>query len=308
MASFDQLQAWYREIRRIRSIEEVISEAYRTDLLPGLLHLSVGGEAVAVGVIGQLADDDRVYSTHRGHGHFLASGTDPESLMAELAGRDNGLCRGRGGSMHLMDRRAVLATGVVGGSLPIALGHALALAPPAIAVAFFGDGAVQAGVFHETMNLVSLWNVRLLMVCENNGWAEFSSREEHTKVRSVADHGATYGIEALEVDGTDVEAVAGAAARMVESVRAGNGPALLECHINRIRSHYEGDLRRAGPADGDPVDVLARRLIEAGANAADLERVDSAERIDAAACLTRALAGPVADPADDAGLVFRTRS
>lgn len=298
------LLEWFREMCRIRAMEETISTAYRDGQLPGLLHLSIGGEAVAVGVTSQLVDDDRIYSTHRAHGHFLAAGTDPDALMAELAGREAGLCRGRGGSMHLMDRRAVLATGVVGGTLSVAVGHSLAVGEGAVVVAFFGDGAVQAGTFHESMNLASLWSAPLLFVCENNGWAEFSSRDEHTKVGSVAEYGKVYGIPAREVDGSDVEAVVVAAGELLDHVRSGGGPALLECHINRLRPHYEGDLRRSGADEGDPLTVLHQRLAGLGVPADHLDRELESAMGAAASCLARALDEGWPDPADDARLVF----
>ena len=155
---------------RIRAFEETVAQAHAAGYLPGLLHLSMGGEAVAVGVICQLGEQDRIYSSHRPHGHFLAAGVDASALIAELAGREAGICRGRGGSMHLMSDRAVMATGVVGGTLPIAVGHALTVPDGAAVVVFFGDGAVQTGVFHETLNLAVLWRVPVLFVCENNDW------------------------------------------------------------------------------------------------------------------------------------------
>ena len=300
------LRARYEAMARIREFEEVVSRAHADGHLPGLLHLSTGGEAVAVGVLGLLDDSDRVYTSHRGHGHFLAAGEDPHSVLAELAGRETGLCRGRGGSMHLMGRRAVLATGVVGGTLPIALGHALVVPDRAVAVVFFGDGAAQTGVFHETLNLAKLWAAPVVFVCENNGWAEFTARAEHTTVESVAAYARVYDIPAETVDGGDVVAVEAAADRLVEHVRSGNGPALLECQVTRIRPHYEGDLRRSDDADpNDPMQRLAATLVESGEdpeNLATLRRsaAEAAERE-----LARVLADPPARADDDRELVFR---
>jgi len=157
-----RLRQSHELMARLRAFEESVAAAHGDGELPGLLHLSIGGEAVAAGTIPLLREEDRVFSGHRAHGHFLAAGSDPRALAAELAGRETGLCRGRGGSMHLMDERAVLATGVVGGSLSVALGTSLALPEGAVAVAFFGDGAVQTGTFHETFNMAALWGARLL--------------------------------------------------------------------------------------------------------------------------------------------------
>lgn len=295
----------YREMRRIRAFEDVVAGAHRDGTLPGLLHLSHGGEAVAVAVIGQLSDDDRVYTSHRGHGHFLVAGVDAATLMAELAGRETGLCGGRGGSMHLMARRAVMATGVVGGSLPVALGHAIALPRGAVSVVLFGDGAVQAGAFHETINLAALWRAPLLLVCENNGWAEFTARSEHTTVEQVGAYGELHGIPTAVVDGSDYEAVREAVAGLLARLRTGEGPALLECHVTRLRPHFEGDLRKAGEADGrDPLALLGARLRGLGVDPAALRAIDAEAEDAAAAALARALAEPPADPARDADLVF----
>ncbi len=295
----------YEAMTRIRAFEELISRAHREGHLPGLLHLSTGGEAVAVGVLGLLGEHDCVYTSHRGHGHFLAAGEDPRAVLAELAGRATGLCRGHGGSMHLMGRRAVLATGIVGGSLPIALGHALALPDEAVTFSFFGDGAVQTGVFHETLNLATLWGARVLFVCENNGWAEFTSRAEHTTVETVAAHAQTYGMPAETIDGGDVLAVRAAAGRLLEHVRHG-GPALLECQITRLRPHYEGDLRRAADPDPkDPMKRLAAVLTYAGEDAAMLAALRRTATVGAERALADALTDPPARADDAAHLVFR---
>lgn len=288
----------------IRCFEQVVSEAHADGRLPGLLHLSTGGEAVAVGVIGRLGSDDRVYSSHRAHGHFLAAGADPVALMSELAGRDAGLCRGRGGSMHLMGARAVLATGVVGGTLPIAVGHALTLPAAAVSTVFFGDGAAQTGIFHEALNLASLWRARVLFVCENNGWAEFTARHEHTRVDSVVEYGALQRIAHETVDGSDVQAVRDATARLLESARSGAGPALLECHVTRIRPHYEGDMRRTTEQANDPLIRLERRLTELGADPNSLERVREQAQDRATQALEDALRESLARSDDDRTLVF----
>jgi TPP-dependent pyruvate/acetoin dehydrogenase alpha subunit len=224
--------------------------------------------------------------------------------MAELAGREAGICRGRGGSMHLMGERAVMATGVVGGTLSIAVGHALAMDGDDVAVVFFGDGAVQTGSFHETMNMASLWSARVLFVCENNGWAEFSSRAEHTRVVEVASYGATYGIKAVRVDGSDVRVVADAARELLESIRRGEGPGLLECVISRLGSHYEGDLRRSSESSTDPVANLRASLLGGGVIGEMLDEIDASAEQKMSDALEFALGSPFPDPADDPRLVF----
>ena len=231
---------------RIRRFEERVAVLKRTLQVHGLIHLSVGGEAVAAAVCRQLGDDDHVYSGHRAHGHAIAKGTPLERLMAELMGRVDGCCAGIGGSMHLVDsdHGFMGATGVVGGNLPLAAGSALAAAlqdSDRVTVAFFGDGAVQAGHFHETVNLAALWGLPLVLVCENNGFAEFTPRSAHTVVERVSDVVAPYGFERHTVDGGDATAVWDAFGGALAKARAGGGPMLLECLTHRRRGHYEGD-------------------------------------------------------------------
>ena len=179
-------------MRRIRAFEERVGALTRADEVHGLVHLSVGQEAVAAGVCGRLRPDDPVYSGHRAHGHAIAKGAPPGRVLAELMGRSDGLCRGLGGSMHLVDAGHGLlgATGVVGGNVPLALGSALAarlLGGDQVAVVFFGDGAVQGGIFVESVNLAALWRLPVILVCENNGFAEFTPRSAHTTVERVGD-------------------------------------------------------------------------------------------------------------------------
>ena len=187
-------------IWRIRLFEERVAQLKRIVQVHGLIHLSIGGEAVAASVCRQLRDEDAVYSGHRGHGHALAKGAPMPETMAELMGRVDGLCHGLGGSMHLVDKAHGFmgATGVVGGNLSMAVGDALGARlqdSDRVAVVFFGDGAVQAGNFHESINLASLWQLPVIFVCENNGMAEFTSREEHSNVGLVSDVVAPYGFD-----------------------------------------------------------------------------------------------------------------
>jgi acetoin:2,6-dichlorophenolindophenol oxidoreductase subunit alpha len=265
-----------RAMWRIRVFEERVGQLTRGNEVHGLVHLSVGQEAVAVGVCGQLRDDDAVYSGHRAHGHAIAKGAPPGRVMAELMGRDGGLCRGLGGSMHLVDveHGFLGATGVVGGNVPLALGSALAgrlAGRDEVAVVFFGDGAVQGGIFVESVNLAALWSLPVILVCENNGFAEFTPRSAHTIVERVTDVVAPYGLARATVDGNDVDAVRRGFGGLLEAARLGEGPFLLECLTHRLRGHYEGDPQRYREALADeewqgldPIRRLEQRGLDEG--------------------------------------------
>jgi acetoin:2,6-dichlorophenolindophenol oxidoreductase subunit alpha len=302
---------------RIRSFEERVARLHRSLLVHGLIHLSIGSEGVAAAVCGQLDAGDAIYSGHRAHGHAIAKGAPLDRVMAELMGRSDGLCLGLGGSMHLVDTEHGLmgATGVVGGNLPLAAGNALAAklrGSDQVTVAFFGDGAVQAGHFHETVNLAALWELPLILICENNGFAEFTPRSAHTRVATVSDVVAPYGFATQIVEGSDVPALWSAFRECADTVRDGGGPLLLECLTHRRRGHYEGDAQsyRDALADNEwaRVDPLARLqadalergwLDEEGAQA--LER-RAREEVEGAVEFARA--SPPAEPSVAAGLVY----
>ena len=266
---------------RIRLFEERVAQLVREGEIEGLVHSSMGQEGVAAAVCLQLRDDDAVYSGHRAHGHALAKGASLERTLAELMGRDGGLCRGLGGSMHLVDveHGFMGATGVVGGNVPVALGHVLAArlrGDDSIAVAFFGDGAVQAGVFNETVNLAALWALPLVLVCENNGFAEFTPRSAHSTVERVCDVVAPYDLERATVDGGDPVAIWDAFGEFLAEARAGRGPFLLECLTYRLRAHYEGDHRSGSRDEFEAKDPIARLdpdgSFDASAIEAEVER------------------------------------
>src|ERR671918_1956757 len=207
-----ELVALLRMMWLIRAFEEKVSALYAAREIVGLLHLGIGQEAVAVGSCCQLTREDYVFGSHRSHGHAIAKGADINRLMAELAGRATGYCGGKGGSMHIvaLDAGFVTATGIVGGTIPLALGAAFAAQERRkgqVAVVFFGDGAGQAGAFHESLNIASLWRLPVIFVCENNGYAEFTPLSAHTLVERLARHARTYGISNSTVDGNDVLAV-----------------------------------------------------------------------------------------------------
>jgi acetoin:2,6-dichlorophenolindophenol oxidoreductase subunit alpha len=265
-----------RTMWRIRAFEERVGQLKQADEVYGLIHLTLGQEAVAAGVCRQLRDDDAVYSGHRAHGHTIAKGAPLERVMAELMGREDGLCHGLGGSMHLVDVEHGLlgATGVVGGNIPIALGTALANhldGGDQATVVFFGDGAVQAGHFNETVNLATLWGLPLILVCENNGFAEFTPRSAHTNVERVSDVVAPYELTRETVDGNDVGEVREAFGGFLATARKGEGPVLLECLTHRLSGHYVGDPAQYREAladeewqEKDPIMRLQRSAAQAG--------------------------------------------
>ena len=296
-----------RTMWRIRVFEERVAQLKRADEVHGLIHLSLGQESVAAGVCTQLSDDDSVYSGHRAHGHALAKGAPMDRVMAELMGRDDGLCHGLGGSMHLVDTEHGLlgATGVVGGNIPIALGSALAAhldGGDAATVVFFGDGAVQAGHFNETVNLATLWGLPLILVCENNGFAEFTPRSAHTNVERVSDVVAPYELTRETVDGNDLGAVHEAFGRFLAAARKGEGPLLLECLTHRLSGHYVGDPAqyREALADEewqqkDPIQRFRRAAAEAGwfdEEAASAAEAEAREAVEAAVEFGRASSHP----------------
>jgi len=241
-----ELVGLLRRMWLIRAFEEKASALYAERQIVGLLHLGIGQEAVAVGACSLLRTDDFVYGGHRSHGHAIAKGADINRLLAEIAGRATGYCGGKGGSMHIVAKETgfITATGVVGGTIPLTLGAAFAAKEKKqgqVAVVFFGDGAGQAGPFHESLNIASLWRLPVIFVCENNGYAEFTPLSAHTKIERLAQHAKTYGIPASTIDGNDLFAVRDAMQNAVEKCRAGKGPVFVECLTHRLRGHYEGD-------------------------------------------------------------------
>ncbi|MDX6597703.1 MAG: acetoin:2,6-dichlorophenolindophenol oxidoreductase subunit alpha [Gaiellales bacterium] len=238
-----------REMLRIRRFEEHVGDLYARGEIPGIAHLSIGQEAVAVGICGELAADDYITSTHRGHGHCLAKGAEPGRMFAELLGRSAGYCRGKGGSMHIADPATgnLGANAIVGGSMAIATGAALSSKlrkSRQVAVCFFGDGALNQGLLHESMNMASLWNLPVVYVCEHNHYGEYTSTEEAT-AGVISRRGEALGVHTDVVDGMDVEAVSGAARGAVARARAGEGPSFLICETYRYFGHGMSDRDRA---------------------------------------------------------------
>ncbi|MGW3483986.1 alpha-ketoacid dehydrogenase subunit alpha/beta [Rhodococcus indonesiensis] len=265
----------YRRMRRIRQFEDRASHLYRTSQIPGFLHLSIGQEASAVGACWPLDERDVITSTHRGHGHCIAKGLDVEGMFAELMGRETGTCKGRGGSMHIADPRKGIfgANGIVGAGLPIAVGAATAAqlrSSGGVVVAFFGDGAVAQGVFHESVNLAAVWDLPVVFFCENNGYAEFSSASAQHRA-GLRERAAGYGIDYHAVDGNDVLQVAALQSDVVSRIRAGGGPVIVEAVTYRWHGHYEGDPESYRDADElaewklrDPLVILRDHMTRRG--------------------------------------------
>ena len=271
-ADRETLPAGLEMMVRIRSFEDRVQREFAKGEMPGFVHTYHGAEAVAAGVCAHLTDADLITSTHRGHGHCIAKGCDLGGMVAELYGRETGLCAGRGGSMHIADfgRGMLGANAIVGGGISLATGAALAadvLGDGRVAVAFFGDGAANQGIFHESLNLAAIWRLPVVFVCENNGWAESTPVEYSTSVADIGSRAAAYGIPGVTVAGEDYEAVHATAGEAVRRARIGEGPTLLEVKVARIRGHYIGDHQQYRPRPDrqearrrDPVALLAERL------------------------------------------------
>ncbi len=247
----------------IRRVEERLGEDYRAGRLIAGVHLYIGQEAVGVGVCDHLTDQDWIASTHRGHGHFLAKGGSPESLIAEIFAKQTGACKGMGGTMHVADfsKGIMGANGIVGGGISLIAGAALASSMDqsgAVGVAFFGDGAAAQGVLSEALNLTALWRLPMVMVCENNEWSEFSAAHTVTAGR-ISERAAPYGVASAEVDGNDVSAVWRAAKVAIERARSGHGPTLIEAMTYRLCGHVEAEMGFLAGAKYRPDEEVERR-------------------------------------------------
>lgn len=301
----------YRTMRRIRRFEEIALYQSTQGKIYGALHLYIGGEAVAAGVCASLEREDYVASTHRGHGHCLAKGARADRMMAELFGRATGYCAGKGGSMHIADFSCGMlgANGIVGASLGLAAGAALRgrIAGEArVAVAFFGDGAVARGTFHEVLNLAGLWKIPVVFVCENNGFAQWVSISENLVQTDVSAFARNYGMPGVAVDGTDVRAVTMAARDAVARARAGDGPTLIEARMHRFYGHSLGDMETYRTRDQvadlrrrfDPISRLRQEFESAELfDAASIEAVDAEIEREILDAVAFAEASPFPDPA-----------
>ncbi len=279
----------YKGLLLVRRAEESLSSLFADGIVPGFIHLSIGQEAIAVGIGAHLSSEDTVASTHRGHGHALAKGVPLEGFFAEVLGKEEGLCKGRGGSMHVADLSVGMlgANGIVAAGSSIAVGSALAhktLSRDAIAVVFFGDGALAEGLLHESLNMAQLLALPVLFVCENNGWSEFSPTSKQVSF-NLEKWSAAYDVPYMTVNGNDVVAVHETAGKIIAKVRT-NQPAVLECQTTRVRGHYEGDPQKYRGseefdqlADRDPIRIAATKLLALGVKDQELAAIlDHVER------------------------------
>jgi TPP-dependent pyruvate/acetoin dehydrogenase alpha subunit len=308
----------YRRMTLIRRFEEQVNDLYRGAKMPGLAHLYIGQEAVAVGVCSALRRDDYITSTHRGHGHCLAKGAEVGRMFAELLGKEPGYCRGKGGSMHIADHANgnLGANAIVGGSTGIATGAAFSAkrrGTDQVAVCFFGDGALGQGLLYEAMNMAALWSLPVVYVCENNLYNEYTHYLEAT-AGGILDRARAFGIHTAEADGQDVRAVRDAAAALVERGRRGEGPSFLLCNTYRYHGHHVGDVDRAyyrskseeelWRAERDPIELLGAALLEEGAGAAELARVEEECRAEVERGVAFALEAAFPDPSEVGDDVF----
>jgi len=308
----EQVLEAYRVMRTIREFEERLHREFATGEIPGFVHLYAGEEAIAAGVIGHLGPDDYVASTHRGHGHAIAKGCDVKGMMAEIYGKATGICRGKGGSMHIadIDQGMLGANGIVGGGPPLVCGVGLTAkvkGTDQVAVSFTGDGGSNQGTFLEALNLASAWHLPVVFVVENNGYAEATSSAFHQAGIDVAKRADGFGMPGVMVDGFDYFAVRETAGEAIARARAGGGPTLVECKVGRYYGHFEGDQQTyRGPnevddlrRDRDCLAALARRATEAGiVEAGDLEAIDREVGTLIDEAVDEAKAAPDPTPAD----------
>ena len=287
LSKADLLKA-YRTMKTIREFEERIHLEFATGEIPGFVHLYAGEEAIAAGICIHLDDRDKLTSTHRGHGHCIAKGCDVDGMMAEIYGKKDGLCAGKGGSMHIADlsKGMLGANGIVGGGPPLACGAALAakkLGSKGIAVSFVGDGGANQGTTLESLNLAAIWNLPCIFVVENNGYAEATSCKYAGACHDFADRASGFSMPGVTVDGHDFFAVYETAGEAVRRARDGGGPTLIECKVNRYYGHFEGDAQTYRAPDEvkkiretrDCITRFAQKVTSAGLlGRADLETID----------------------------------
>jgi pyruvate dehydrogenase E1 component alpha subunit len=270
----EKLTWMFRTMVRIRRFEERVAQEFADGNIPGSVHLYIGEEAVATGAIAHLKKEDYIMSTHRGHGHLIAKGGEPNKMMAEMFAKKTGYCLGKGGSMHIssLDIGILGAAGIVGSGIPIAAGAGLSAklrGTDQVTLCFFGDGASNIGRFHEGINLASVWSLPVVFICENNLWAVSVPTSTSLNVPNIADRAAGYGIPGVVVDGMDVLAVYEAAGEAVARARNGQGPTLIEAKTYRFRGHFEGDSGTYRPQEEidhwlkrDPIDLYLKKLLE----------------------------------------------
>ncbi len=295
----------YAVMVAVRELEERIGRLFSEGQVRGTAHLSVGQEACAVGAVAASRPDDPIVSSHRGHGHFLARTRDPYLLFAEMLGRADGACAGRGGSQHLCSARHYFygTNGITGGGIPVATGLALRAKlqdTGQVVLCFFGDGATNQGAFHESVNMAALWHLPILYVCENNRYAMSTRVEDSMRVAAIRERAAAYGMRDLRVDGMDVEAVYDATRAVLNSIRHGDGPLLMEAECYRFCGHSKSDRlvyrtreEEALWRERDPLPSSRAGLLEAGIAEADLQALERAAMDAVAGACERAESAPV---------------
>jgi len=308
----------YTTMQKIRQFEKNAADLFTQGQIPGFLHSYIGQEASATGICAVLNQEDTITTTHRGHGHVIAKGADLSRMMAELYGKATGYCKGKAGSMHIMDRELGIlgANGIVGGGIPIATGAALSSSLKRngqVTACFFGDGASNEGSFHESINLASIWHLPVIYVCENNQFAESQRQTSHMNIKDIADRAASYGISSMIADGTDVFDVYEKARKARDIISSGSGPVLLEVKCYRWSGHYVGDPAvyrereeaRYWELNRDPIKIFRETVINAGVMSLDqLGQIDQ----EVASCLKDAIRfaseSPYPDPASAMEDVF----
>ena len=296
----------HRMMMLIRLFEEALEEMFSRGLLHGTMHLSIGQEATAAGACLALDKKDLITSTHRGHGHCLGKGADPYKMFAELLGREDGYCRGRGGSMHIADlsNGNLGANGIVAGSLTISVGAALSFQlqkKENIVLCFFGDGAVNEGSFHEALNLASLWNLPVLFLCENNQYGMSMASEKAVAGESIASRGNSYGIESVQIDGNDVEAVYESVSSCKDEILSNKRPKFIEAVTYRYRGHSKSDrnLYRTSEEinfwkdEKDPIKRYIGKLLEQWITEVDLKEIDEEVKQTIRTSVKKALDSPL---------------
>ena len=300
----------YRQMVKIRTFEDNANQLYLDAKMPGLTHMYSGEEAVAVGICEALEVTDKITSTHRGHGHCVAKGAAFKEMFCELLGKEEGYCRGKGGSMHIADQLNgnLGANAIVGGSMGIATGSALRakmLGQSDVTVCFFGDGATAQGLMYEVMNMAALWKLPVIYACENNGYSEYT-RTDEIAAGEITARADAFGIEAFKVDGQDVLAVNALTRDLVARCRKGDGPFFVELETYRYHGHHVGDISRTyyrskeeeadWKANRDPITLFADWLVNEGvATKAELEALSEAIRAEAAEAVAYALEAPYPD-------------
>lgn len=302
----------YEQMLKIRIFEEHVNGLYLSAKMPGLAHLYVGEEAIAVGVCAALRRDDYITSTHRGHGHCLAKGASVDRMFAELLGKEAGYCHGKGGSMHIADQDTgnLGANAIVGGSAGIATGAAMSCkmrGSDQVTVCFFGDGALGQGVLYEVMNMASLWKLPVIYVCENNQYNEYTHHSETTTGEMVA-RAKAFSILLEEVDEQDIRAVYATTQRLVERARHGDGPAFMLCNTYRYLGHHVGDIQRSyyrskeeeeyWITERDPLKLLAAWMVEQEVDSGSFEQIEQRVQAEVEAGERFALNAPYPDPSE----------